>query len=92
MKIKAEHFEHIKTEVEKILAIHNSQGELVSAYESGEFSNSHKTKDLQRRFCADIAYGAGLSKFFCDVIYPYANDDHIYTAMKKVCPIVVRRY
>lgn len=88
MKIKPEHFDHLKSEIDKTLAIHNSKGELVSAYERGEFHNSDKTKDVQVRFCFDLLYGAGLTKWVCDTLYPYLNDDHIYTALRAICPVV----
>jgi len=47
---------------------------------------------LQTRFNFDIMYMAGLTKWICDNLYPYANDDHIATALKRICPKVTRRY
>ena len=91
MKIKAEHFMYLKTAVDETLSVHNSRNELVDAYERGEFHNSDKTKDLQRRFCFDILYGSGLTKWISKTLYPYLNDDHIYTALKAICPQVVDR-
>lgn len=91
MKIKEEHFIFLKNAVAETLSVHNSRNELVIAYERGEFHNSEKTKDLQRRFCFDILYGSGLTKWVCKTLYPYLNDDHIYTALKAICPQVVDR-
>lgn len=88
MKIKPDHFEHLKKAVSETLAIHNANGELVAAYERGEFHNSDKTQDLQKRFCFDVLYGAGLTKFVCDTLYSYLNDEHIYTALRAICPVV----
>jgi hypothetical protein len=82
MKIKKAHIDYMKAEIEKTLAIHNKRGELVEFYESGQV----KAKDLQMRFCFDLAYGAGLSAFISSEIYPYANDQHLFTALKAICP------
>ena len=88
MKIKAEHLAHIKTEIEKVLAIHNANGELVAAYEKGEFARAEQCKDYQKRFCFDLSYAAGLNKFICDELYSYMDDTHLYTALKSVCPVL----
>lgn len=92
MKIKKEHFDHLQTSIDQVLAQYNNQGQLVSEYERGLFHRSEKTKDLQRRFCFDLLFGAGLNKFVCDELYPYLNDDHIYTALKAIVPKVSRNY
>jgi hypothetical protein len=92
MKIKKEHFDHLQTGINQVLAQYNDQGQLVNEYERGLFPRSEKTKDLQRRFCFDLLFGAGLSKFVCDELYSYLNDDHIYTALKAIVPKVSRNY
>lgn len=86
MKIKQEHFDHMKKAIEETLAIHNQNNKLVEEYEQGLFPRAELTKDVQRRFCCDVMYGAGLNKFACDTLYLYLNDDHIYTALKAICP------
>lgn len=92
MKIKPEHSEHIRSEINIVLEKYNVDNKLVDEYETGQFARSDRVKDLQKRFCFDLAFGAGLNKFFCDELYPYMDDNHIYTALKKVCPKVKRRY
>ena len=92
MKIKKEHFDHLQTNINQVLAQYNDQGQLVSEYEQGLFPRSEKTKDLQRRFCFDLLFGAGLNKFVCDELYSYLNDDHIFTALKAIVPKVSRNY
>jgi hypothetical protein len=89
MKIKPEHFEHLKTEIEAILSKYDR---VVDEYEKGQFPRSEKVKDLQKRFCFDVLYGAGLSKWVCDNLYPYMNDDHLYTALKAICPKLERKF
>ena len=91
MKMKIEHYNYIKGEILALLAIHNPDNELAIAYEKGEFHNFEKTKDLQLRFCYDLFWAAGLSKYCSDNLR-YLNDNHIYTALKKICPIVTRQF
>ena len=89
MKITLEHLEVMRQAVDKVLA---DNPDCAAMYEQGRFHNADKVRDLQLRFCSDIGYAAGLSKFYCNTIYKYANDAHIYTAMKKLCPTVTRAY
>ena len=91
MKIKPEHFNHIKQEIDNTLSLHGRDN-LIKEYETGLFPRSDKTKDLQQRFCFDLMYAAGLSQYVCNTLYSYLNDDHIYTALKSICPTVTRQY
>ena len=88
LKIQQAHYDHMKSTIDETLATHNPNGELVHSYERGDFHNSEKTKDLQKRFCFDLLYGAGLTPWVCKVLYNYLNDDHIYSALKSICPQV----
>ena len=90
MKIKPEHFEYLKSELTKVLDQYGQP--LIDEYENGQFHNADKTKDLQKRFCADVLFGAGLSKWICDNLYSYLDDSHIYTATKSICPTLTRKY
>jgi hypothetical protein len=87
MKIKQEHYDHMKQEIDKLLT-----PELTKAYEEGRFVNSQRTKDLQTRFCFDLMYMAGLTRYICENVYDYATDDHVFTALKRICPTVERKY
>ena len=89
MKIKAEHLQHLKTEIEPILLKYDR---LIEEYETGQFSRSEKVQDLQKRFCFDLLQGAGLSRWVSDNLYPYMNDSHLYTALKAVCPTIEKRF
>jgi hypothetical protein len=86
MKIKPEHLAHMKQAIDDTLSTHNPNGELVAYYEREEFARANKVGDLQKRFCFDLMYGAGLTHFVCKELYPYLNDNHIYTALKSICP------
>lgn len=88
MKIKKEHFDHLKAEIDAVLLKYNADNKLVEEYQRGDYPRAEFTKDVQRRFCFDLIYGAGLNKFVCDSLYPYLNDDHIYTALEAICPKV----
>ena len=83
MKIKLIHYNYIKERVDELLA---SDPNIVRWYESGEFLSASKVKDVQRRFCFDVMRAAVGSRWVCDEIYPYANDDHLYTALRRICP------
>jgi len=89
MKIKSEHLKHLKEAIDSTLAKYPN---LVEEYEQGRFPRSDKVTDLQRRFCFDLSYGSGLNKFICEELYTYMDDSHLYTALKKVCPVVTKRY
>jgi hypothetical protein len=92
MKITQEHFNYLKSEIDQVLEKYNQDGNLVMQYEQGDFARSGKVKDLQKRFCFDVLFGAGVEKFVYDELYSYLNDDHIYTALKAICPEVTKRY
>ena len=89
MKIKREHIAHMDREIKKVLA---SDPALVDDYSTGNFPRSESVKDLQRRFCHDLFSMACLSHWAMDNIYTYANDDHLYTALKSICPKITRQY
>ena len=89
MKIKQSHYDHMKAEINAVLAKYPS---IVSEYEAGNFPRADKVKDLQRRFCFDLSHGAGLNRFISTVLYEYMNDNHVYTALKRICPTVTRNY
>lgn len=89
MKIQPQHLEFMRQAVAGVLANHP---DLVRDYETGNFPSSDKVKDLQKRFCFDVMHGAGLTGFVCKVLYNYVNDDHVYTALKSICPKVTKRY
>ena len=89
MKMKKEHFDFLENEIKKVLIKYNG---IEKEYEKGNFSRSDRVKDLQKRFCFDILFGAGINKWVSETLYPYLNDDHIYTALKNICPKVERKY
>ncbi len=89
MKMKPHHFVTLKTEIKKVLT---ENPKIVQLYESGQFLKSDKVKDLQRRFCFDLLYKAGLNSWVSNMLYTYLDDNNIYTALKKTCPTVTRKF
>ena len=85
MKIRPEHLDHMKTAIDAVLV---ARPNLVAEYQAGNFPRADKCKNVQVRFCFDLSYMAGLSRFTCDTLYEYLNDTHIYTALKHICPKV----
>ena len=88
MKMKQEHFNYMKKEIDIILEKYNDKGQLVEEYRSGNFPRAEGVQDLQKRFCFDLFRASGLVAWTCDNLYSYLNDEHIYTALKKICPII----
>ena len=91
MKIKPEHYAHIKAAIGATITKHG-ESTIIAVYENGEFARAEQVKDLQRRLCFDLLFASGLNSWACDNVYTYANDDHLFTALKKICPTVTRRY
>ena len=92
MKITTKHYNELKDAIDIVLSNYNQDNALVIEYENGRFPRSKDTKDLQRRFCFDVLFGAGLSSWVSCTLYPYLNDDQVYTALKRICPKVTKQY
>jgi hypothetical protein len=71
MKIKPEHFEHMK---KAILA--NAHAPTLPSYLARGLT--------EKRWRWDLLYAAGLGGWICTNIYPYANDEHIDTALRVI--------
>lgn len=89
MKMKKEHFDHLQKTITKFL---DEQGKshVITMYETGNFPRSERVKNLQKRFCFDLLDHSGLTQYVCTHLYPYLNDDHIYTALKTICPEITK--
>lgn len=83
MKIKPEHYNHIKRAISKVLAANPNAAE---RYEKGDFPRASVAKDRQIRFNFDLFRAAVPSAWVCDNLYPYINDQHINTALRSICP------
>ena len=93
MKISLKHREHMRESIDYYFDnLEGGREGLVEKYETGNFQNAHLTKNLQKRFCFDVLHNAGLTGFVCAEIYTYANDEHIFAVLRKICPVVKKRY
>ena len=66
--------------------------EIIHFYETGIFPRSDKVKDLQVRFNFDMLYNFVGSRWICDNLYPYMNDDHIKSALNSFMPKVIKKF
>jgi hypothetical protein len=92
MKMTKEHFNELKEKIEHRFSA-DTQGLLnPEKYESGDFTWNYPVKDLQKRYCFDVLYMSVPASWVCRELYPYLNDDHIFTALKAICPKVTKKY
>ena len=74
MKMTKEHYKVLETRIKKIL---KRKGEFMyREYKELGYSN--------KRYNWDLLYESGLCGFITHKLYPYLNDDHINTALKKI--------
>lgn len=83
MKIKPEHYHHVKTTIDNIISVNPVTRNYVKV---AVWSTTAET-DLSRLLFAI----KGMSTWICDNIYPYANDTHIKTMLKAMAA-EYRRY
>jgi hypothetical protein len=46
--------------------------------------NDERVRDLDMRLRWDLMHATVGSRWMCDNVYPYANDTHIDTALKRI--------
>ena len=76
MKISNEHYTLIKTAIIPLLPKIPGHREHVIA--EGKF------RDLELRIRWDVLHSVVSSNWICANLYPYMNDDHIDSAMRKI--------
>lgn len=76
MKIKAEHFNHIKAAL--VPMAHDIAAKRRFLVSEG------KAKDVDKRLRWDMMYDANLTKWVCDNLYSYMDDSHIDTALRSI--------
>ena len=85
MKIKPEHYNYIDDSFNKFSM--KLQETMPIKIDSPLSGLKRKYKELglsDERFRWDILNHAGLTKWVCDNLYPYLNDSHIDTALKRI--------
>jgi hypothetical protein len=95
MKFTPQHLAILKAGINRVLAKNPT---IIEQYQTGQFTRSERVKDLQKRFCWDLFWATGFRigdgvgmDTNCGITGDY-HDDHIFTALKSVCPKVVRQY
>ena len=73
MKIQASHYEHLAAAVAPL-----DTAERRAAYVAAGLSD--------KRYHWDLTYAADLTPWICSTLYPYLNDDHIDTALRRIIP------
>ena len=76
MKIKQEHYDYMKAEIQKV----NCK---ISDHRQWLQDNA-KFNDLETRLAWDFFKAAKLDKYACETLYTYLNDGHIDTAIKNI--------
>ena len=91
MKITKENYIYLQTAINNVLAKYPN---ISKEYEIGQFPRADRVKDLQKRFCFDLLFGAGVSQWVSQNLYSdnTMNDEHIYTALRSICPTLTKRY
>ena len=76
MKIKPEHYAHIKSIIESM-----PRDKLLAHKESLKHDPSVKNLDL--RFRNDLIFAVP-ARWICDNLYPYMDDTHLDTALRSI--------
>ena len=76
MKITPAHYVHMRDAIAGLLPHVDSLKAAIAA--------DPRVKDPARRLRWDMLWRAGLSDWVCREIYPYADDSHIETALRRI--------
>ena len=89
----------LKDQLDKYAESQGGWQVLVKKYETGDFSLANTVKDLQKRFCFDMLYkvkycpaGPAVQQCISRLYDIGLTDEHIYTALRRICPIVTKKY
>ena len=77
MKIKQEHYNTVKEAISKI-----DKAAVLRHIEA--VKQEGKYKDLNTKISWDLLWASKQNDFIRDNIYPYANDEHINTMLKRI--------
>lgn len=83
MKLKPEDYAHLKKTITSFLITHNLSDHRSRINYHQACPDTHVI-DVEKRLRWDLCYMAHLTEYICMKIYPYANDDHIDTALRKI--------
>lgn len=89
LKITKYHFDVLHDAINGLLA---ERPDIVDLYETGQFQNSNRVADLNKRFRWDMLQCAIGSSWVCSNLYGYMDDRHIDSALKKIVPTIAKKY
>lgn len=78
MKIQSTHYEYMKQEIWSL------DLDKVKEHKKGIMDGIIPCQNKAKRFRWDCFQAAHLSKWACDNLYAYVNDDHIDTALRQI--------
>ncbi len=83
MKITPEHYEHLRSRCELAAKTFDWSAEQVQR-QIEIYRAAPEVSDPEKRVRWNLLWAARLSQWLCENVYPYANDDHIDTALKQI--------
>ena len=83
MKIRPEHYVHLRDAI-AALGVDLLQKHREFIVDEG------RAKDIDKRLRWDALYMAKLTPFLCANVYPYADDTHVDTALRKIMAEIVK--
>lgn len=89
LKITQYHFDVLHDAIHDLLA---ERPDIINLYETGQFRNSNKVKDINKRFRWDMLQCSIGSGWVSSNLYGYMNDTHIDNALKKIVPTIEKKY
>ena len=89
MKIKKEHYQLLKKGMQKSLEKLKSKGinsknELIEYYQKNNIGNIPKDRACFDLLNNSIINNDTSTRFICDILYLYMNDDHLKTALNRI--------
>jgi len=77
MKIKPEHYDYMRRAIAALPA------ETIESIRRNAATDP-RVRDLNMRVRWDVSYAAGLGRWLCDNVYPYADDTHVDTVLRRI--------
>ena len=81
MKIQKEHFDHMHHAIHA--TVRHFGFDRIETHRQN-LKRDGRVRDVEKRLRHDLLRHAGLSQFVCDSVYPYANDEHLDTALRRI--------
>jgi len=80
MKIKQDHYEYMREALRKRMSTITPH--ILRTYLQ-HLQDDPTCADPHKRIRFDLLWSSGISSWVCSTLYPYLNDDHIDTALRR---------